>query len=172
MYVDLLGYYYSNTDNLKDYGQIHFSIDSGKTWINITDYQGSFGSPGDPAVLTGNSGGWKFFEYNFQDLKTMFNFPGYTNLILRFSFKSDSTFDNLDGLMFDDLEMTDYLPELVHNIKVSSNMVLSPSPSSDNIHVRLKRYDTNLSYHFYITDLNGRMIEEQQLNRGFTDFKY
>ncbi len=103
----LAGKYFVQTDSLNDYGKMEFSPDNGTTWIDLindTIYSQNINWVTQPKpVLTGNSNGWKFFDVAIFDLGSIFNIQLGDTIIFRYSFTSDTIFDNMDGLMYDDL---------------------------------------------------------------------
>ena len=105
------GQYYVQTDSLKDFGKIEFSADHGTTWIDIINnsaYSSTFQWYTKP-VLTGHSRTCKSFDGMFCDLGSVFHLQIGDTVMFRFSFISDSIFDNSAGLMFDNFEFIDFI---------------------------------------------------------------
>lgn len=104
------GYYMVNSDSLNDFGSIELSPDNGNTWIDmINDNSVSSAWQSQIPTLTGNSNGWKFFQFNtLSTAGTLGITPGDT-LQYRFTFISDSIVDSLDGLMFDSFLLVDFV---------------------------------------------------------------
>jgi hypothetical protein len=106
------GQYYVQSDSLKDYGKIEFSPDLGVTWIDIindTVYSNVFTWGVYKPVLTGHSCTCRYFEGFFGDVGSVFNLQEGDTLLFRFTFISDSIYDNLGGLIFDNLLFADFL---------------------------------------------------------------
>jgi hypothetical protein len=106
------GVYCVQTDLLNDYGKLEFSADKGKTWIDIvndTSYSKSFKWFSKKPVLTGNSGGWQYFDVLLADNGSAFNLKPGDTLLYRFTFISDSIPEKKHGLMFDDLCLQDFV---------------------------------------------------------------
>ena len=71
-----IGNYNVQTDSLHDYGQMDFSPDNGRTWIdmiNDTLKNPNFLWYSRKPVLTGNSHGWKYFDVSLADNGSVFN---------------------------------------------------------------------------------------------------
>ena len=135
------GFYHVNSDSLNDFGRIELSPDNGNTWYDIlnnaalTNYWEDNGSLYAIPILTGNSNGWKYFQFNTERANNELGLginPGDT-IKYRFTFISDSIADSLDGLMFDSFEIVDFGASVnEYNInKISS--IAYPNPAMDKV---------------------------------------
>jgi len=108
---NISGMYYAQTDSLNDYGMIEFSPDNGLSWVDLlndTVYGDNLFWYSKP-VLTGHSGVCKFYDCVMFDIGSAFGINVGDTLLFRFTFISDSIFDNASGLLFDDFSMWDYV---------------------------------------------------------------
>jgi hypothetical protein len=133
-------------EDKKDFGMVHFTIDSGQTWEN------AFTSPKI----------YNFFGYNNQNIDTLPNGElGFTGidtvgnsiwlcfrwstfpldsikyLQFRFTFVSDSVDTGQDGWMIDNFELT---PSVVHTLQKFEgqglSMDVSPVPADDALYIK------------------------------------
>lgn len=140
----LNGYYWVNSDSLNDFGKIEFSYDHGASWILISDDTTAYLGWGGtvqywPQVwntsFTGNSNGWQEFHINMSEnvLDSLPINSGDT-VMFKFSFISDGTFDGLDGLMFDNIEVIDWFAFGIDELG-TKDLVLYPNPTNDVIYL-------------------------------------
>lgn len=138
---NLTGYYYVQSDTLNDYGKIEFSPDKGITWYDLiadTVYRTNWKWFSSEPALTGNSGGWKYFDIVMFDIATVFDLHIGDTVLYKFSFTSDNISENLDGLMFDNLcfeEFVEGISEIRFNPVETS---IYPNPSSGNFTIKFK----------------------------------
>jgi hypothetical protein len=135
------GYYNVQTDSLNDYGKIEFSPDKGITWYDLiadTLYRASWEWFSYEPVLTGNSGGWKFFEILMYDIASVFDIHIGDTVMYKFSFVSDSIPENLDGIMYDNLCFWEFI-EGISEIRFKPiETSIYPNPSSSNFMIKFK----------------------------------
>jgi hypothetical protein len=127
-----------DTDASHDGGVVEVSSNGGVTWYNVADdpflYSGHFGAfytvndslTSNPGKIgfSGNSNGWLYSQFD----------PGpMSYYVVRFTFTSDSIFDNRDGWMIDSFSVT-CVGTGVKQI-VQQNFHLFPNPASDNVNV-------------------------------------
>ena len=154
--AQLAGYYNVNSDSLNDFGKIEVSLDNGVTWINLVDdpfYSTSIQWLTDKPVLTGNSNGWTYFWVSLAELGAEFPVSYEDTIMYRFTFISDSVFDNLDGLAFDDFVFcngSEGIEELSQ-----SNFSIYPQPFTSSFTISSRSEMTSaLSYE--LVDVFGR----------------
>jgi hypothetical protein len=133
-------------EDKKDFGLVHFTIDSGRTWENL------FTSPKI----------YNFFGYNNQNVDTLpngelgftgvdtvgssiwlcywwtnFPFDSIDQLQLRFTFISDSIDTEQDGWMIDNFQLT---PTYIHTLQKFEGqgiaMDISPVPADDALYIK------------------------------------
>ncbi|NOQ71408.1 MAG: T9SS type A sorting domain-containing protein [Crocinitomix sp.] len=148
----LHGNYFVDSDEGNDFGKIEFSPNNGESWVLISDdtlvgvdwdgepynwpiemYDEGPGGT-DSVFFTGESGEWKFFNIDLSGGHEFFDWEAGDTVLFRFSFISDSVFDDKDGLMFDDLVLHDYL---VFGIDEENPVALTiyPNPTADIIYI-------------------------------------
>lgn len=158
--VTLSGYYFVNSDSLQDYGIIEFSPDNGNTWIDIIKDTIYLNDPDwDPKrpILTGNSNGWQYFRVDLYNYSPGFSIQQGDTILYRFSFVSDSTFDNLDGLMFDDLHFDDFA-ESTNNLKYKMfKSKCYPNPAGEKLNVDFKNLNQS-EFSLTIYDQFGKKV--------------
>jgi hypothetical protein len=136
----IAGQYQVNSDSLNDYGLIEFSPDNGTTWVDIlhdTVIRPYISWYSDLPLLTGRSGGWKFFYVNIAMLGPYFGVQMNDTVLYRFSFHSDASYDNLPGLMYDDLQFEDYAEGIGEYAPGSSAVTVFPNPASGEVNLCL-----------------------------------
>jgi len=131
----LAGKYFVQTDSIHDYGTMEFSPDNGTTWIDLindTVYSLNIQWVSQPKpVLTGRSNGWQHFDVALFDLGSIFNIQLGDTMLFRYTFISDSIFDNMDGLMFDDMCHFHFV-EGISEIKFKAiESSIYPNPADD-----------------------------------------
>ncbi|NOZ48366.1 MAG: T9SS type A sorting domain-containing protein [Chlorobi bacterium] len=143
----LSGYYNVQTDSLKDYGTIEFSPDKGETWIDIINdsiYSSNIQWWSGTPVLTGNSNGWIQFEAMMADLGSIFNFHIGDTLLYRFSFMSDSIYDNLGGLMFDNICFWEFVEGVTETRFKPLKSTIYPNPSNSILTIKFQNPDKGI----------------------------
>lgn len=165
----LYGDYYVQSDSLKDYGKIEFSHDNGLTWVdmlNDTNYANNFKWWTKP-VLSGNSKSCKSFIGDFWDMGSTFNLQIGDTILFRISFISDSIFDNLGGLMFDNLIFSDYVEGMseIRFKTIKSNIF--PNPGSDIFTIDFENPLSN-TFELSIYDIRSKLMLKKE---GITEKK-
>ena len=124
----LQGWYAAHTDSLSDYGYIEVSLNNGQNW-RLISYDSSYfqGGSANLPILTGNSNGWQHFYIDFRNLALQFPPKQGDTILLRFTFISDSTQTNKDGLMFDNLELLDFFEAVSDVLLVNSSVFPNPT---------------------------------------------
>jgi hypothetical protein len=157
------GNYYVQSDSLKDYGKIEFSPDRGFTWvdmINDTNYYNNFKWDTRP-VLTGRSKTCRFFWGAFFDLGSTFNLNMGDTVLFRFTFISDSTFDNMGGLVFDNFAFGDWVEGMSEIRFTTIRTNVYPNPGDDRFTID---FDNPLSHSFQLKvyDIRSKMVYMQE----------
>ena len=156
--ASIQGYYLANTDSLKDFGNIELSVDNGNTWIDIiNDKSVSSAWNSETPTLTGNSNGWKYFDFDVLSIAGILGITSGDTLKYRFTFISDSIIDSLDGLMFDSFLFQDYV-EGINKIgfdKIESKTF--PNPATNTVTIE---FDNPLqtAFELKLTDNLGKEI--------------
>jgi len=125
--VILQGYYKVDCDSLNDFGKIEFSPDKGLTWVelnNETVTEHNFESI--VPVLTGLSD-WEPFYFQLNGYRDIY--PVEDTVIFRFSFISDSIDNHRDGLMFDNIQMSDQAESIESKSAFTFVSRVFPNPS-------------------------------------------
>jgi len=125
--------YYVQTDSLKDYGTIELSLDKGITWIDLikdTAYTNNFVWWTAKPVLTGHSISCNNFEVDLTNLTSIHNFQVGDTILFRFSFLSDSIYDNSGGLVFDNICFGNFVEGVSEIHFKSIKSVIYPNPSA------------------------------------------
>ncbi len=173
----IAGYYNVNSDSLNDRGLIEVSSDK-LNWIDVNSLN-PFNNRESWPVLTGNSNGWRSFiiEADIYDL----NFRN-TPLFIRFSFLSDVNLDTLDGLMFDDIDLSVYFFGIDEIGFEQIESTASPNPTTNSITIGFDNIEHS-SFQLAIYDNLGRLIlaknnvtetlkvETQQMESGLYFYK-
>ncbi|MFK8037053.1 MAG: T9SS type A sorting domain-containing protein [Crocinitomicaceae bacterium] len=172
--------YFVNSDSLNDFGKIEFSPDNGNSWVLISDDTLNLISGGTwPNYifgnfnLTGNSNGWESVLINLSNYPYSSISTGDT-VQYRFTFISDSNFDNLDGLMFDDIiALDDAVPWGIDELS-SSTINAYPNPFTTIINLKSKYHINARLNIFSITGklvYNTELKNEVQVKINTVDFK-
>lgn len=182
----LSGYYNINSDSLNDYGTIEFSADNGVTWLDLMNFDpyGQYvywyddnGGNSKP-TLTGNSNGWEYFMVDIYNLSDMFNIEYEDTLQFKFTFISDSIQNNLDGLMFDNLDIHDFFSD-VPDMNSLNEFLVSPNPVSDILNIQFNAHISSAlsdlkNNRIILVNQIGQIIEEKQIGSflGQTTYNY
>lgn len=145
------GYYKFDSDTLKDYGRIEFSLDNGITWLNalsdtVIPYQ-NWLTP--KPVLTGRIHQWREFRVSISE------YSNWDTLYYRFTFISDSIQTNQEGWMLDDLPLIDWV-EGIQDIGFRNEINIHPNPASTHITI-----ETPIESQLSILNLNGQELLKQ-----------
>jgi len=168
--VELYGYYNVNSDSLNDYGKIEFSPDNGLSWVLISDDTLTLLNSSNPwpyiennPVLTGNSNGWKYFKITLSGYdQHVFN-TGDT-IQYKFTFISDGNSENMDGLMFDNLNFIDDGGGGIVN-KVTSSISNYPNPFTNTLNLN---YNLLTNGELSIFDVTGKLIHSETIKSSNT----
>ena len=136
--------YAVDTDSLNDYGIIEFSPDNGSSWCNLMDNTTNCfwwnWSNNNPNFLTGSSNGWSTAQAFI--IFDAFNINQGDTVLFKFTFISDNTFDNKDGLMFDNIIIEDF-HEGIDEYQLMDSKVY-PNPASTSILIEFENCSTCL----------------------------
>jgi hypothetical protein len=173
--VELSGYFFVDSDSLKDYGYIEFSPDNGITWINFSDdtlYSNYyFWYCQDSALkFTGRSNGWSYFFINISALGPLFNIQLGDTVCWRFTFISDSLPGNFDGLMFDDLNFVDIVEGVDNSTIQEDKPIIFPNPITDFITLRFPVTQKAEGY-YEIIDPFGAIVVKGKLSINGNEVK-
>jgi hypothetical protein len=181
--------FYVNSDTLTDYGKIEVSLNNGTTWIDINDdpnyfnYLNYFSSI--HSVFSGNSTNWNQFGVDLTDLCSLFNVQNKDTIQFKFTFISDGIQTNKDGLMIDNIHISNTPPIGLNEQKMSPmNLNSYPNPTQNNITItfdKVVKKDTKLIIYsnfgaiVYETtcakDFKSVEIDTKNFNQGMYTFK-
>ena len=120
--------------------------------------------------FSGTSNGWvsSYIEWVWWIAVTGTNlFPMPDSMFIRFTFYSDSTAENLDGWMIDNISLTGQDPSgIEENLFQSSAIVLHPQPSSETVNVSMRKGIQGMFYSIY--DLEGRKVLSGRAHNMFS----
>ena len=159
----LAGSYMVYSDSLHDYGKIEFSPDNGASWhdlLNDTTIMPYIWWDNKP-VLTGRSNGWQSFYVNLAYLGFVFGIPLGEPVLYRFSFISDNTFDNLPGLMYDNLHFEDWTEGIAPVGSDSPGATAIPNPAT--YYIDLGPANPSVTrFNLQVTDALGHPVFSRQ----------
>ena len=163
------GYYNSDTDSLKDYATIEFSPDKGSTWIDLLNdsvlidtlnHEYWYYQFNDKPILTGNSGGWKYFWINIARLGHFYGITDGDTILYRITFISDSIQSNKDGLMFDDLTFVDYYEGVNEQGYAPFESNCFPNPAQDHVTISYA-INARTAFELKVFDISGQVVKER-----------
>ena len=142
MILFISGYYWVDSDSLNDYGIVEFSKDNGNTWIDVFNRPDYFPDL-QPPILSGKSNGWEFFYARMpEDVFYSLGLQIGDTVLFRFTFSSYGSFDNKDGLMFDELLFADWYENLPEYFR-SKSLSCFPNPTDNQLNIVLPEFVTN-----------------------------
>ena len=150
--------YYVQSDSLNDFGKIELSLDNGINWIDIindTIYSNHFSWYSPKPILTGRSYSCKDFSVDLADLPSIHSFQIGDTILFRFTFFSDSTFDNLSGLIFDNICFYDFVEGVSETRFNSIWSKIYPNPSSNLFNIEFDNPE-NKSFQLAVYDMQSR----------------
>ena len=156
------GYYKFDSDTLKDFGRIEFSLDHGITWLNalsdsvIPDWAWL----GTKPVLTGRIHQWKAFH------AILWNYTTNDTLYYRYTFVSDSIQTNQEGWMLDNLALIDHT-ESIQNIVSRDEITVYPNPAYGTISVDCKNVTGEMDVSVY--NIQGQLLLERKIHENKGD---
>jgi len=157
----LTGNYLVKSDSLKDYGKIEFSPDNGSTWIDIindTAYSSSISWYSAKPILTGNSGNfYSFFDVLLADNGSVFNIQLGDTLLYRFSFTSDSIYENLPGLLYDDICFYEFVEGMSETRFKPIKSKIYPNPVTESFTIEFENPDVGI-FQLAVYDIHSKPI--------------
>ncbi len=158
------GSYAVQTDSLKDFGKIEFSPDNGLNWfdvINDTSLNTAIHWYTYKPVLTGNTGGWVHYEAILADMASHFNFQMGDTIAFRFSFISDSIFDNLGGMAFDNLCLADFIEGISETRFKGIKSNIFPNPSDNAFTIEFNNPES-MPFELAVYDIKSKLIFKRE----------
>lgn len=155
-----LGSYVVQTDSIKDYGLIEFSPDNGVTWIDLvhdTLYSTSIHWYSNVPVFTGRSSGWKHFEVLLADNSSVFGVELGDTLLYRFSFFSDDTFDDMDGIAFDQICFYEFVEGISETRFTPIKSKLFPNPTRESFTIEFDNPDHG-SFELAVYNIKAELV--------------
>lgn len=156
------GWYKFDSDTLKDYGRIEFSLDHGVTWLNaLSDTvipDGEWWGP--KPVLTGRIHQWRAFH------AVLWNYNLNDTLYYRYTFVSDSIQTNQEGWMLDNLALIDHT-EGVQDIVSRDEISIFPNPTYGTISIDSKNVTSEMDVSVY--NIQGQLLLEQTIYKSKGD---
>ena len=156
------GYYKLDSDTLKDFGRIEFSLDHGVTWLNalsdtiIPDWEWL----GQKPVLTGRIHQWREFY------AILWNYFTTDTLYYRYTFVSDGIQTNQEGWMLDNLSLIEHT-EGIQDLASRDEITIYPNPTYGTISIESKNVTKEMDVSVY--NIQGRLILEQTINNNKGD---
>jgi len=157
------GYYKFDSDTLKDYGRIEFSVDHGLTWLNalsdtiIPDEMWFSQKP----VFTGRIHQWTAFH-----ALLLWNYNAIDTLYYRYTFVSDSIQTNHEGWMLDNIALIDHT-EGTRDVESLEEVKIFPNPTSGLIAISGKYFTGGMEVAVY--DIQGQLLVKHAINRNKTE---
>jgi len=153
--------YKFDSDTLKDFGRVEFSLDHGITWLNaLSDTiipDGEWLTP--KPVLTGRIHQWT----NFLAFIPNYNFSLNDTIYYRFTFISDSIQTNQEGWMLDDLYLVDHIED-VPEIQNSTEINIYPNPAINMITISNDGFTGDMVVSIY--NFQGQLRLQKTINRN------
>ena len=155
------GYYKFDSDTLKDFGRIEFSLDHGVTWLNAlsdTVIPDDFWLGGKP-VLTGRIHQWRSFH------AVLFNYKINDTIYFRYTFVSDGIQTNQEGWILDNLALVDHT-EGVQDMVSQDEISIYPNPSEGSISINSKNAAGGMN--IWVYNMQGQLKLEETIykNKG------
>lgn len=152
------GFYRVQTDSLRDFGRIEFSPNNGSTWIDIINdsiHSANFIWYTPKPVLTGDK--IANFEVLLADIGSAFNLHSGDTVQFRFTFTSDSTADNLGGLMYDNICFQSFVEGIseVHFKSIKSKIY--PNPTTGVFAIEFDNPEHEL-FHLAIYSIHSKLL--------------
>lgn len=154
--------YKFDSDTLKDFGRVEFSLDHGTTWFNAlsdTVIPDEYWTTPRP-VLTGRIHQWREFNAFI---------PGWfttDTLYYRFTFISDSIQTNQDGWMLDDIRLIVHT-EGIEDIGSRNEINIYPNPAANMITVSAKTFNGEMDVSIY--DILGQLGLQKTIDKNKVD---
>ena len=182
--VTISGRYKVDSDSLKDYGNIDFSLDKGETWIALlSDTTGKmFTLETMNTEFTGKVD-WTYFRI-YKVYAPSFFYDGEIDTVLyRFQFITDDISEDRDGLMFDNLRITEVTESVEDYLRSEFQSEVFPNPAKNYIKFRyenklfhtfrLNLYDGSGKEIFKVSNINSDIIniDVSEFERGIHFYK-
>ena len=153
------GFYKFDSDTLKDFGRIEFSVDHGTTWLNAlsdTVIPDPYWTTPKP-VLTGRIHQWREFQTYIP------NYDAGDTLYYRFTFISDSIQTNQEGWMLDDIELVVHTED-IQDLGSRNEINIHPNPANNVITVSAKTFSGEMEVSIY--DILGQLCLQQVIDKN------
>lgn len=162
--------YWTHTDSLNDQGYIELSADQGSTWVDLLNDtitgNGTNYFPPHPNLrpaLTGKSGRWKYTDVSLSFLGPILGIGYHDSVLIRFTFISDGIQDTLDGLMFDDIDISEGCEGSIASRYASIESLAYPNPAQDRLLIQWENRNMT-PFQLEIVDRLGRyMLKEHEI---------
>ena len=151
----------------KDGGTMEFSVDGGNTWQSAFDnpYVYNFYGYDNNNVGTLPTGeeGFTGVDSTWKDIWLCYDITWLNNndsIMVKHTFVSDSTDNNNEGWMMDNLLVHITIIHTVNEVEQDEYLIVAPNPTTGRVEISAKKIN---EYHIIekmeLLDSNGRMLE-------------
>jgi hypothetical protein len=158
----------------QDIGIVEYSIDTGQTWVNTFNnpyVYNFYGYNNNSNVDTiNNEVGFLGVDPIWRDIWLCFDGSYFStitdSLIVRYTFKSDSIFDNSDGWMIDNFVIHPTWFHTINELEQNEYALLFPNPTNDGkINIQIKKIkDYQVIETIKVYDVNGTLVKSYGLS--------
>ena len=111
--------------------------------------------------MTGHSKTCKYFDALFGDLGSVFNLQLGDTILFRFSFISDSVFDNQGGLVYDNIYFFDFVEGMSEIRFKPIRSKIFPNPGSGIFTIEFENPQID-SFELSVYDINSKLILKKE----------
>lgn len=157
-----------NSDTLKDFFKLHVSFDKGVKWTPLLEdsipkeirfqFDNDFGGTHKPQTISGNLSDWFEIYYDLADYYRNLKIETDT-IIFKFSFLSDSINSFKEGLIIDNIILSQYWESVMDAKK--SQIQTYPNPCSNRLFINEAIYD-DVNFDINIFNSKGIIIRNSE----------
>jgi hypothetical protein len=155
LYIE--GYFKIDSDTLNDYGKIEMRRYYSEQWIDISSYPMYIDGIYKKPVFSGNlTDKWHQFCFALNP-SSLDYFNEDTNVLIRFSFISDSIDTHKEGWILDNLSVNAVTPGGINDIMLSNDLIIiypNPASQNDNFTISINKIEVES---IQIYDCQGRL---------------
>ncbi len=163
-------------DTAKDGGIVEYSVDTGKTWINVFNDSNVYNFYGylDTTNVDTLPNGVKAFtgrDTVWRDIWLCYHgsyLQNFDSMLFRFTFVSDSVDNNRDGWMIDNMLLQETFFHTVSTVDPDKTFMVYPTVSSGVVKISMDEKG-KLVQHISVIDAQGKMLQNYDPNAQKTE---
>ena len=157
-------------DTSFDGGIVEYSIDTGRTWVNVFNNPFVYNFYGfqtaNQDTLTGGEFAFSGTDSTWRDIWLCFDlswlqqFNGIDTVLFRFTLLTDSVNNNKEGWLIDNMLAHITIIHTVKEVEQENYLNLYPNPANDIVHIQAQKImDYHIIEKMELVDKSGRIVD-------------